>query len=105
MQPKRIANCLQYLENDKDDLFQKAAENYALKNTERDWQSIADRNNPAGSKTKALPSERKKIYKKLVSLFILSAALSVGGFLLQQSTNKISSFYKEVNKGEGKLVE
>ena len=89
---------MQYLENDMDDLFQRAAEKYALKNTEGDWESIAGRINPVASKTKALPFERKKSYKKLVSLLILSAALSAGGFLSQQSTNKPSASIMELTR-------
>lgn len=79
---------MQYLENDIDDLFQRAAENYALKNTEGDWESITVRINPVAIKPKALPSERKKSYKKWAALLILSVALSAGGFLSQPSANK-----------------
>ena len=95
---------MQYLENDMDDLFQRAAENYALKNTEGDWESIAGRINPSVGKTKAIQFERKKSYKKLVSLLILSVALSAGGFLSQQSTNKSAVSIPELIRQKGNLM-
>ncbi|MEP6677622.1 MAG: outer membrane beta-barrel protein [Ferruginibacter sp.] len=65
---------MQHLENDMDELFQRAAENYPLKKGEGDWESIAkriaDKSNPPTTVAVSKSNGRKKITALLLLLFI-----------------------------------
>ena len=81
---------MQHVENDMDDLFQRAAENYPLQNNEGDWDSIARQINPSQTDAKTVVPLQKKSYKKLIAWLLLFAALSTGDLLLRKPTNELS---------------
>ncbi len=90
---------MQHLENDMDELFQRAAENYPLKEGKGDWESIAKRiSDTEGSPEIVVPTQRKGS-KKIIALALLLFIVVTGWLLLQN--NKKNS-YGEANRTESK---
>ncbi|MDB5279074.1 MAG: porin family protein [Ferruginibacter sp.] len=77
---------MQYLENDMDDLFKRAAENYPLKTGDGDWESIALRIKPELTTPQAAVPSKKSIGKELLTLILVLFTLPVSDALLQQPT-------------------
>ncbi|MGH2564289.1 MAG: hypothetical protein ACRDE5_07240, partial [Ginsengibacter sp.] len=73
---------MEHLDNDMDDLFQRAAENYPLQDGKGDWESVAKRiavkDDP---KEVAVPLKSKK-NKKLIIFFLFLFILLSGGLML-----------------------
>ncbi len=76
---------MQHLENDMDDLFQRAAENYPLQAGKGDWESIAKRISHNEDTTQIIPPVRNKRNKKFIALFLLLFMLA-GSWLVFQNT-------------------
>ncbi len=81
---------MQHVENDMDDLFQRAAQNYPLQNGKGDWESIAKRINPSQADPKSVLPLQKKSNKKLIACLLLFAAFLTRDLLLQKATTKLS---------------
>ena len=62
---------MQYVDNDMDDLFQRAAENYPLRIDEGDWESVAKRISVESAPEKTAVPFIKKINKRLILLALL----------------------------------
>ncbi len=69
---------MQYIENDMDDLFKRAAENYPLKTGEGDWETIASRLKSVPDNTRPITTFKKNINKKLLGLMLFFLTLTVG---------------------------
>ncbi|MEP7232053.1 MAG: outer membrane beta-barrel protein [Ginsengibacter sp.] len=90
---------MQHLENDMDELFQRAAENYPLQEGKGDWESIAKRmSDTEGSPEIVVVTQRKGI-KKIIAMALVLFIL-VSGWILFQNNKK--SLYGEVNRTEVK---
>lgn len=74
---------MQYIENDMDDLFKRAAENYPLKTGEGDWETIASRLKSVSNETRSVTIFKKDIYKKLLVLVLFFSTLTIGKSALQ----------------------
>ncbi|MEO6639518.1 MAG: outer membrane beta-barrel protein [Ginsengibacter sp.] len=74
---------MQNLENDMDELFQRAADNYPLKNGEGDWESVAKRiaDKPGPSATLTAPKNNST--KKITALFLLLFIGGISWFVFQ----------------------
>ncbi len=77
---------MQYLENDMDELFRKAADNYPLKTDASDWDKIA----PALAKTRVSAISRHATKRKYAYLFLL-------GFVLLTSASLVLFFNPRSN--------
>ena len=86
---------MQYLENDMDDLFKRAAENYPLKTGEGDWEAIASRLKSVPDKTRTVTTFKKSINKKLLGLVLVFSTLAIGKSALQLPKAGLSSSYIE----------
>ncbi len=62
---------MQHLENDMDDLFQRAAENYPLKKGSDDWESVAKRIADNTKPAEVIPVQPNKKNKKFLMLALL----------------------------------
>ena len=72
---------MQHLDNDMDDLFQRAAENYPLKNEKGDWESIAKRIAVKDNPKEPVATVKSKKNKKLIVLFLI-LFISLAGWLM-----------------------
>ncbi|MEP7110826.1 MAG: porin family protein [Ferruginibacter sp.] len=81
---------MQYLENDMDDLFKRAAENYPLKTGKGAWETIADRLKAAADKTGPVRSFKKRMNKELFALVLVFSTLSIGESVLQPPKTGLS---------------
>ena len=82
---------MQYLENDMDDLFKRAAENYPLKTGEGDWQTIVGRLKPEPDKTSPIATFKKRMNKELLGLVLVFSTLTIGQSALQLPKSGLSS--------------
>ncbi len=95
---------MQDLENDMEDLFQRAADNYPLQEGKGDWENIAKRisDNPASAE--AIVPERKRNNKKFIALVLLVFIIAAGWFLVQNTRSGYSSLRKtEPGNGTEKI--
>ncbi|MEO8110195.1 MAG: outer membrane beta-barrel protein [Ginsengibacter sp.] len=74
---------MQHLENDMDELFQRAAENYPLKKGEGDWESIAKRIADKSDPPAIIAPSKSIGRKKIIPLFLLLFIGSVSWFTFQ----------------------
>ncbi len=85
---------MQHLDNDMDDLFKRAGENYPLRKGKGNWEYISKRLVNNSEKTNVLPPEKKKS-KKVIFLMLLVFFLS-GGWLIYNNFNaKVRSVSNE----------
>ncbi|MBC7628425.1 hypothetical protein [Ferruginibacter sp.] len=82
---------MQYLENDMDDLFQRAAENYPLKTGEGDWETITDRLTPTPEKISQVRLFKNRVTNELLVLVLLFSSLTIGKSALQSPKSGPSS--------------
>jgi hypothetical protein len=85
---------MQYLENDMDDLFQRAAENYPLKTGEGDWETITDRLTPTPEKISPVRLFKNRVTKELLVLVLLFSSLTIGKSALQSPKSGLSSLIR-----------
>jgi hypothetical protein len=90
---------MQHLENDMEELFKRAGENYSPQKGKGDWESIAKRIADKSTSPTAIEpagnSRNRKIITLFLSLFILSALL----FIIINTTSTSTSSSKQ-NKGQ-----
>ncbi len=80
---------MQHLDDDMDELFQRAAEHYSVKTGEGDWESIAGKIKSSPGVSIGMPAVKKRGNKKLISLLLLLLTLFVGGLLIKTPTGKL----------------
>jgi Outer membrane protein beta-barrel domain len=74
---------MQHLDNNNmDDLFQRAAENYPLKNEKGNWESVAKRIATKDGPKEGAVSSRSKNNKKLLLLLVFLLMIATGWFML-----------------------
>jgi hypothetical protein len=78
---------MQDLENDMDDLFQRAAENYPLKNEKGNWDSVAKKITVKDDADQVLVIATPKKSNKIALLFTVIFMLLAGSFMYYMSTN------------------
>ena len=88
---------MQYLENDMDDLFQRAAENYPLQSGKGDWESIAKRIADESKPEENTIVSKIKKDKKFIGLLLLLLMLSTAGWLMFEN-NSGKVFFALSNK-------
>jgi hypothetical protein len=72
---------MQHLENDMDELFQRAAEHYSIQTGEGDWEGIAGKLEAIQHVSTGGAVKKRKNHK-LIALLLLMMMLSVGGLLV-----------------------
>ena len=77
---------MQHLENDMDDLFQRAADNYPLQPGKGDWESVAKRISDGDDSPAVIAPVRDKRNKKFIALSLLLLFTLVAGWLIFQNT-------------------
>lgn len=77
---------MQDLENDMDDLFQRAADNYPLQPGKGDWESVAKRIMDGDDSPAVIVPVRDKRNKKFIALSLLVLFTLVAGWLIFQNT-------------------
>ena len=80
---------MQHLDDDMDELFQRAAEHYSVKTGESDWESIAGKIKASPVISMGIPAVKERGNKKLISLLMLLLMLSAGGLLVKTPTGKL----------------
>ena len=94
---------MQDLDNDMDDLFQRAAENYPLKVDNGDWESVARKIADAPAPSNVIIAPAKKRNKKIIILALLLFILSFGWYIFQRPPNTINrQNSNEVTKNKDK---
>ena len=86
---------MQHIEDDMDELFQKAAENYPLKNGKGDWESVAKKLEVEDDpKEVIVPLKTKKNKKGIVIILflfmLLAGSLMFYIFTQNASSNKVA---------------
>ncbi|MEP6584788.1 MAG: hypothetical protein ABJA90_10995 [Ginsengibacter sp.] len=76
---------MQHLENDMDDLFQRAAEKYPLQAGKGDWESIARRISDNADDTKVIPPPVSSVAKKVIALASLLFLVFTAWFIFYSS--------------------
>ncbi|MEP7108376.1 MAG: outer membrane beta-barrel protein [Ferruginibacter sp.] len=76
---------MQHLENDMDELFRRAAENYPLQPGKDDWQSIAERI-AAEDDPNTVIKVKTNMYGKVTTIFLFLLAVTIGWFLFRKIT-------------------
>ncbi len=91
---------MQYLENDMDDLFQRAAENYPLQSGKGDWESIAKRMADEPKEAETAPASKSIKNKKFIALLLILLILSTAGWLMfENNRGKVFSAHSnKINK-------
>ncbi|MEO8569472.1 MAG: hypothetical protein ABI419_10055, partial [Ginsengibacter sp.] len=90
---------MQHLENDMDDLFQRAAENYPLQKGKDDWESIAKKISDNPGSPKVIPVQNKR-NKKFIAFALLLLMLAVSWFIFQNTkTGRYADMKKTELKG------
>ncbi len=79
---------MQHLDNDMDELFQRAAENYPLKKGDGDWESIAKRIADRSDPPAIVAASKSNGRKKITALFLLLFVGAVSWFLFQHYQQK-----------------
>ncbi|MEO6330448.1 MAG: hypothetical protein ABIO55_16050 [Ginsengibacter sp.] len=89
---------MQYTEDDLNDLFRKAADDYSPKKGDSNWQDISDRLTEHYKKNQLAPVKKPGISRKYIALIFLCISVS-GGWIIFKNTgfDKIASF---VNKNK-----
>ncbi len=80
---------MQHLENDMDELFQRAAENYPLKKGEGDWESIAKRIADKSDRPVIVAASKSNGRKKITALFLLLFIGAVSWYIIQHYQQRI----------------
>jgi hypothetical protein len=80
---------MQHLDNDMDDLFQRAAENYPLKIDDGDWESVASKIADALGPSNITVAPAKKGGRKMIALAILLLIMSFSWYVFQKPSEKI----------------
>lgn len=79
---------MQHLENDMEDLFKRAGENYSPQKGKGDWESIARQlADKAGSPTIVEPVRNNR-NKKIISFFLILIIVSLGLFIMKNPTTE-----------------
>ncbi|MEO8412706.1 MAG: outer membrane beta-barrel protein [Ginsengibacter sp.] len=87
-----------HLDDDIDNLFQRAAENYPLQSGKGDWESIAERIADKTNPPTPLVSPKNKKNKKYIAICLLLCFLSFSWILFYNSRPAIKSEANEKNK-------
>ena len=82
---------MQHLENDMDDLFQRAAENYPLQEGKGDWENIAKRISDNTNSPKVFAPLQNNRNKKFLALAFLLFTLVIGWLMFQNFKTEIHS--------------
>ncbi|HEV8082704.1 MAG TPA: outer membrane beta-barrel protein [Chitinophagaceae bacterium] len=94
---------MQHLENDMDDLFQRAAENYPLQEGKSDWENIAKRISDNTNSPEVIAPLQNNKNKKFIVLTLLLFTLVAGWLIFQNTrtgTNNNSNKTELVKKSE-----
>ena len=75
---------MQHLDNDMDDLFQRAAENYPLRVDNGDWESIARKMADAPAPSNVIVAPPKKGNRKKIILALLLFIVSFGWYIFSK---------------------
>jgi cytoskeletal protein RodZ len=81
---------MQHLDNDMDDLFQRAAENYPLRVDNGDWESIAIKIADAPTPSNVIIAPAKKGNKRIIVLALLLFIVSFGWYIFQRPSHRIN---------------
>lgn len=102
---------MQNIENDMDDLFRRAAENYPLKKNKGDWESVFKKIYLPDEQELPGKKERKKDSKKLLIIVLLAIILILTSLLIfnlnpkSNSSGKIAEASMRRNDNENKNVQ
>lgn len=88
---------MQHLENDMDDLFQRAAENYPLQSGKDDWESVAKRITEESKPADVTPNNITKKVKRFIYIFLLLFIASAGWFLFTNNPGKVLQSVNNTN--------
>ena len=90
------------IENDMDDLFRRAGENYPLKKSKGDWESVLKKMPVPGDQELTLKKQTKKDSRKIFILFLLAVILILSGLLIYNLDPKLKPLGKLATSKEVK---
>ncbi|MEO8855185.1 MAG: hypothetical protein ABI359_15490 [Ginsengibacter sp.] len=81
---------MQNVENDMDDLFRRAAENYPLKKSKGDWESVLKKISVSDEQDLTLKKQTKNDSKKILIIFLLAVILILSALLIFNANPKVN---------------
>jgi len=93
---------MQDIENDMDDLFRRAGENYPLKKRKGDWESVLKKMPVPGDQELTLKKQAKKDSRKIFIFFLLAVILILSALLIYNLDPKLKPLGKLATSKEVK---